>query len=412
MPREPMPRTPAASRFARATGAYPLCVAGLLLLTGCASDSGGTRAEPVRRDSAGVAIVEHPAELVAPAEWTITLDSAVRLAGEFSRVRYGVRFTDGRLAIADGDSRTLRVFAPDGTLQHVGGRDGAGPGEFRGITYMNRWLGDSVLVWDVQQRRLSVFDDTVAFVRSFALQTDSTTPFGNVQGVFADGSMYATGFSTFPGGGGPQPGRQRSDTPAYRFAADGRLDTTYSVMLSGEGFFRVFNDGGFSVMTPLFARLSTLHAGREILVHADNEQFDLRVYSPAGALQRSIRKLGTPAAITPSLRSAVVAHRLAELPSEADREREREALETMDVPATVPAFGRVLLDRDDRLWVEEFAAVPGDRSVWLVFTPEGTLVARATMPQRLTPLEIGRDYLLGVERDELDVESVVVIPLR
>ena len=72
----------------------------------------------------------------------------------------------------------------------------------------------------------------------------------------------------------------------------------------------------------------------------------------------------------------------------------------------------MLLDRDDRLWVEEYAAVPDDRSVWTVFTPEGTLVARATMPQRLTPLEIGRDYLLGVERDELDVESVVVIPLR
>jgi len=43
------------------------------------------------------------------------------------------------------------------------------------------------------------------------------------------------------------------------------------------------------------------------------------------------------------------------------------------------------------------------------FAPDGALVARATMPQRLTPMEIGTGYLLGVERDELDVESVVLV---
>jgi len=120
-------------------------------------------------------------------------------------VRYGARLADGRLAdgrlvVADGDSRTLRFFGADGTLQRTSGRVGSGSGEFRSITYMSRWRGDSVLVWDVPQRRLSVFDDAGAFARSFALVTDSAPPFGNVHGVFEDGSMYASGFFNFPSG--------------------------------------------------------------------------------------------------------------------------------------------------------------------------------------------------------------------
>lgn len=395
-----------------ATPMLALPIALLLLLGGCSTDNASARAEAVVRDSAGVSIVEYPAEITPRAEWAIELNDAVRLDGEFSRVRYGVRLGDGRLVVADGDSRTLRFFGADGALQHTTGRDGSGPGEFRSITYMNRWLGDSVLVWDVQQRRLSVFDQTGAFARSSALVTDSTTPFGNVHGVFEDGSLYASGFSTFPSGEGPQSGRQQADSPAYRFAPDGRLDTAYPFALSGEGFFTVFDNGGFSVMTPLFSRSTTLHPGRRILVHANNERFDLRVRAPSGELQRIIRRAGTPAPVTPALRDAVVAHQLAQLPSESARERERGPLETMDVPATVPAFGRVLLDRDDHLWVEEYAAVPGASTVWLVFTPDGALVARATMPQRLTPMEIGADYLLGVERDDLDVESVVLVTLQ
>jgi hypothetical protein len=382
-----------------------------LLLGACSADTAAPRGEPVLRDSAGVAIVEYPADLSPPTEWAITLDGAVRMASEFSRVRDGARLGDGRLVVADGDSRTLRYFGADGALQHTAGRAGAGPGEFRSITYMNRWLGDSVLVWDVQQRRLSVFDESGTFARSFALVTDSTTPFGNVHGVFGDGSMYASGFSAFPSGDGPQPGRQQATTPAYRFASDGRLATVYPFEQSGEGFFIVFDNGGFSVMTPLFARSTTLHAGRALLVHATNERYELLLRAPTGELQRIIRRAGTPPPVTAALRSAVVEHTLSQMENAAQRERERGPLETMDVPPTVPAFGRVLLDRADHVWVEEYDAIPRETTVWLVFATDGSLRARATMPQRLAPIEIGEDHVLGVERDALDVESVVLVSL-
>jgi sugar lactone lactonase YvrE len=79
------------------------------------------------------------------------------------------------------------------------------------------------------------------------------------------------------------------------------------------------------------------------------------------------------------------------------------------VPAAdhFPFYDQLEVDREGRLWVREYgsdASAPS-RS-WLVFDPEGRLVARATLPTSLTILEIGEDSVLGVEPDELDVEHV------
>ena len=46
-----------------------------------------------------------------------------------------------------------------------------------------------------------------------------------------------------------------------------------------------------------------------------------------------------------------------------------------------------------------------------MFSPEGALVGQVELPTRFTPLAIGEDHLLGVLRDDLDVERVVRIPL-
>lgn len=40
------------------------------------------------------------------------------------------------------------------------------------------------------------------------------------------------------------------------------------------------------------------------------------------------------------------------------------------------------------------------------------LLARAELPDGLDPLEIGPDYVIGLRRDELDVELVEVYALR
>ncbi len=384
-----------------------LIVFAAVLQAGCEEGGGSApTGDPVVRDSAGVAIVEHPTELPTRDTWTLSLDGAVRVDDELTSVRNAVRLADGRFVVADGDSRTIRFFDGEGAPLNRVGAQGGGPGEFREISYMSRWPGDSILTWDIPQRRLTLLAGDGSLVRSFAFATTTDVPFANVRGVFGDGSMLTAGFTA---GGMPQPGRQYTESPAYHFLADGSLNATYPFTFAGESFFRII-ENGFSVFSALFPRLTALSAGPTILVEADNQQFELRVRAPDGTLQRLIRRAGAPAPVTDDIRRAAIDHALAAIP-ENSRDTRRLVLEEMELPSQLPVFGRILVDLDDHIWVEAYAPVPPERSSWLVFATDGMLIARATMPQRFTPMEIGRDYVLGVHRDELDVEEVLSLRL-
>jgi hypothetical protein len=41
-----------------------------------------------------------------------------------------------------------------------------------------------------------------------------------------------------------------------------------------------------------------------------------------------------------------------------------------------------------------------------VFDPDGSMIARLSMPGGFLPTQIGDDFVLGITRDELDVEHV------
>ena len=43
---------------------------------------------------------------------------------------------------------------------------------------------------------------------------------------------------------------------------------------------------------------------------------------------------------------------------------------------------------------------------WSVFEPTGQLRAEVTMPPKFRPYDIGADFVLGVIRDDLDVERI------
>jgi hypothetical protein len=58
------------------------------------------------------------------------------------------------------------------------------------------------------------------------------------------------------------------------------------------------------------------------------------------------------------------------------------------------------------LWVRESNRPGDERSRWSVFTDEGELLGEVDMPPGLRVLDIGPDYVLGLHRDELDVEYV------
>ena len=84
----------------------------------------------------------------------------------------------------------------------------------------------------------------------------------------------------------------------------------------------------------------------------------------------------------------------------------------MPVPETKPAFGALLPDEPGNLWVADWVASPGLPRRWTVLDPAGRWLGAVEVPPRFFPFSIGSDWILGVERDDLDVEYVVLYPLE
>jgi hypothetical protein len=100
------------------------------------------------------------------------------------------------------------------------------------------------------------------------------------------------------------------------------------------------------------------------------------------------------------------------------------------LPETYPLFGRLLTDGGGNLWVMRYPAfeepvsswqlkslmggwvVDPEGAEWIVLDHDGQTVARVRTPPGVMVLEIGSDYILGLSRDELDVESVSLYRLQ
>jgi hypothetical protein len=80
-------------------------------------------------------------------------------------------------------------------------------------------------------------------------------------------------------------------------------------------------------------------------------------------------------------------------------------LAQVNVPTVGPHYSRLVLDRVGNLWAERGGANrPAAESVeYLVFEPSGAQLGVVALPA-INVLEIGDDYVVGVYRDEFEIE--------
>ena len=84
----------------------------------------------------------------------------------------------------------------------------------------------------------------------------------------------------------------------------------------------------------------------------------------------------------------------------------------MLMPPAMPAFTNFLLDSEGNLWVKRFHPPWEEGNRWGVFSPDGEFYGNVDMPIGLDVMDITGDYVLGVTRDDLDVERVELLALR
>jgi hypothetical protein len=363
----------------------------------------------ITHDSAGVAIVTSTSPQWAPGEeWRVPLEPAVTIgqiegADEYQlfRVVAAHRLADGRIVVANWGSQELRFYDEAGEYLFAAGREGGGPGEFRSLGRL--WvLGDTLVIMDFQLMRISLFGANGEFLHSFNLTHTSAGILPIPADLFSNGSLLVEHDLR---DANRVAGLKRDSVMLLTYNLDGELIDTVGSFPGDETYYLIEQDRITSLPRP-FGLESQHDVAGDRLYFGASDSYEIQVFTLDGTPQRIIRR---PVPNPPVTQREADEYR--------DRLLERQQgmapafrrlSQQVELPATKPAYTRILVDALDNVWVAEYPANEGDRSWWNVFDSQGRWLGRIGTPYGGYIYQIGGDFLLGVWVDELDVEQVRV----
>ena len=364
-----------------------------------------------RRDSAGVEIIEAHRPLWGDGGgWTVDpgplVDLTVSGTGamhEFGAVVGMARLSDGSLAVADRLLNEVRLYSSEGYFQVSAGREGEGPGEFSGgIKSMANATGDTVLVLD-WGNRLSAFGPDLSLVNTFGF----AEPVRRVHDL-GDGTLVAEFFAPM-GTGSDVGGLVRTPQDLWRFNLEGSRLGSVGGTAGYEEYLVERRPGIVSSWGTLFPKEAHVgsHGGKVFVGNADVMEIEER--AGTGKLARLFRIPDYPLALPAAVLRAEREDFLGDDPS-ATR---REVAAGTPSSDTRPAYDDIIVDPSGALWLLQFRGDTemGQPQRWEILSAEGVWLGSMELPERFTVLDIELDAVLGIWRDELNVQHPQVLGL-
>jgi hypothetical protein len=322
-------------------------------------------------------------------------------AYELVRVTGAMRTADGGVIVANSGSAEVRRYAASGDWVWSTGRRGDGPGEFNRLSQLARAANDSVVAFDFWLGRATMLDAQGNLGRT-------VTPYRPGTRVRQLWPLHDRGFLAMVidfEAVASQAGRVRYPAHLVRTGADGVVLDTVVTVPSEESFIIPTGDA-----RPLFARNAYVAVRDSLLLVGNGDTMEYREYTTAGRLVGIVR--GAPSDLTVSAEDVARERRSYAIPNAPDWHRALVA--SLPAPATRPAFAALVVDATGAVWLGPYRSqgVTAGPAEWAVFDRAGTWLGHVSLPGDLRVFEIGQDYVLGTQRDSLDVEHVQVRRLR
>lgn len=405
-----------------------------VLLATCADPAAEPDAPPLAvRDSAGVEIVENDAPLWAGAGgWTVGPEPVLHIGAgtegdpalQFSRILGVHALTDGGVAVVDAWAPAVAFFDPGGAPLGRFDRVGTGPGELpagRDGTVRGSFSCGADTVYVVTQPWIAAYAPPGDFVRSFSLE-----PLGHVRSCSGDRILAQQGFTPWR----DQPGVYVDSVLLVSHDLTGTQRTVLDTLPGDERVYATGVHGGTGYARRLFGRSLSVHGRDGLVATGFGDRFQVELRDEVGTLLRSIRVPGRERPV-----GDADIRRFQEYVMNPYRgnDQERANLEEQLEEArsrTLPAFAELHVDPAGNVWARAYDhrdAVAfydysaGIRTVeaprleeprrWVVLQADGRYLGEVEVPPRFVVHEIGEDRILGVWRDELDIEYVRAYPI-
>jgi hypothetical protein len=374
----------------------------------------------VARDDAGIETVTNrlnslDAQCALSEEPTLTIGRG-QAGDEYAlyRVFGATRLSDGRVALVNQGSDQVRVFDAAGRFLFNAGHGGDGPGEFKRAFGVWRLPGDTLWVGNYPPWRFEVFAPDGAWVRTVRPRLDYITR-PPIAFVLDDGRFVLARFELTAES---KRVYQLLHATPVMYGPDGTLLDTLMTLPNGR-YGPASSDPHNPVwLYPLFESFAVVKGRGQEFIAGHGATPKLTVYEVSDTVRvvRRIRWTTGDRAVTEEI-VAEERRRLADAYkgiAPAARKRMVDPLigEERPVADTLPAFTEALVGRDGRMWVKLYRR-PADQgpSSWVGFNADGRAECRLFVPRDADVLEIGEDYLLVHDTDDLDVEGVSLYAL-
>lgn len=283
---------------------------------------------------------------------------------------------DGHIAVADYKAGHVKVLTPQGSLAHVLGEKGQGPGEFQQIGLVQWARGDSLYAYDLQTSRLTVFapDPPHSRQRTVSVTRDDGYPVR----VRVVGSRITVEISSQvpPSDGEPRYRR-------VRLLNERGLPEDTLFTMPRQGSVVVSNDGVFQFRPIPFGRASEITLGPDDRLYT-GWQDSLRVV--AHGLDDSTEEIAHVPTPSVPIRKTTRDSVLNQIENADLREAAASAM-----PKTKAAFTNLVVADDGRLWIRRpTKQSDANTAPWWILNPDRKTIQEVRLPKEVT-VEVVRD---------------------
>ena len=389
---------------------------------------GGTSAwQGTITDSAGITVVSNPSlPLWADGdEWTVTEDLRIGTVAGDPEYQFGMILPvssidvdrQGQIYVMDLQAQDVRVFDAQGEYVRTLGGPGSGPGEISaqaGFVFTND--GDEVLIPDLGNQRVSIFNPDGQLAGSFPIQIQAGVPvrwkMGGSGRIMAQlRGMNVQGMAALAEG-----------DPIVVYDTTGVVVDTIALLPQGQTLAGATQEQ-FRMVVFAPEPVWELNESGSIL-YAMNDQYRILVNGPDGNLERIITRPTETKAVEESDKNAIISFiREMSLQQGAPPEQIEPILQGIGFAEFYPAFMQIIVGPGESIWVQrvrssremaeaaeegfEFNFQDIGSPEWDVFDAEGRYLGVVTLPDRFAPVHVDGDHLYGVWANELDVQFVM-----